>query len=158
MTGEIKKKLKYFLENGQIKEALTFIDLVEITSPARTQKQHNALFLWFSMIEKEAENQGITWNRLVSHTHQLRVTKENLHVMCKQLQKALWGTSSTKELKKIGQIDIIIDHFTDLFSKVGLELPPFPEDKDKPSMFSNIENASNINYPTEELDPKNDKF
>lgn len=158
MDGKIKKKLKLFLENGQIKEALTFIDLVETTSPTRTDSQHNALFLWFSMIEREAENQGVTWNRLVSHTHQLRVTKENLHVMCKQLQKALWGTSSTKELKKIGHIDVIIDHFTDLFSKVGLELPPFPEDKNKPSTLSNIEMASRIDYPLDDIDQKNDKF
>jgi hypothetical protein len=158
MNGEIKKKLKYFLENGQIKEALTFIDLVETTSPPRTQEQHNALFLWFSMIEREAENQGVTWDMVIKYTHQLRITKETLHGMCKSLQQALWKTTSTKELKKIGHIDIIIDHFTDLFSKVGLELPPFPEDKDKPSNFANIEMASRIDYPLDDIDPKNDKF
>lgn len=158
MEANSKKILKDFLNKGQIAEALRFIDLLETTGPTRTESQHNALFLWFSMIEKEAENQGVTWNRLVSHTHQLKVTRENLHVMCKQLQKALWGTTSTRQLKKHGQIDIIIDHFTDLFSKVGLELPPFPEDEDKPSMLSNLEMASKLDYPLEDLDPKNDKF
>lgn len=158
MTAEVKRKLKYFLERGQIQEALTFIDLIETTRPTRTESQHNALFLWFSMIEKEAENQGVTWDMVIKYTHQLRITKETLHGMCKSLQQALWKTTSTKELKKHGHIDVIIDHFTDLFSKVGLELPPFPEDKNKPSMLSNLEAASKIDYPLDDIDPKNDKF
>ena len=64
---------------------------------------------------------------VVSHTHDLKVTKEALHGMCKLLQEALWSTTSTKELGK-DQVDTIIDHFTALFAKVGLELPPFPND------------------------------
>lgn len=97
-----------------------------MNEPTRTQSQHNSLFLWFSMIEKEAENAGITWDMIIRHTHQLRITKESLHGMCKQLQKALWGTDSTKKLKRHEQIDIIQEHFVDLFAKEGLELPPFP--------------------------------
>lgn len=93
-----------------------------------TDNQRKALFLWYGMIEKEAENAGVTFDMVIKHTHQLRITKEGLHVLGKQLQKALWGTDSTKALKKQGQMDILIDHFTDLFSKVGLELPPFPSD------------------------------
>lgn len=94
----------------------------------RTDSQHKALFLWFSMIEHEAQNQGVTWNQLVGQTHQLKITKEGLHDMAKQLAKALWGVTSTKELRKTGHIDDLIDHFTDLFAKVGLELPAFPSD------------------------------
>lgn len=97
----------------------------------RTESQHNALFLWFDMIEKVAENNGITFDMIIRHTHQLKITKEGLHVLCKQLQEALWGTTSTKDLEKVGHIDEIIDHFTDLFAKEGLELPPFPHDENK---------------------------
>ncbi len=98
-------------------------------TPRRTDSQHKALFLWFSMIEHEAANAGITWNQVVGQTHQLKITKEGLHVMAKQLSEALWGIKSTKDLKKTGHIDDLIDHFTDLFSKVGLELPVFPSDE-----------------------------
>lgn len=146
MTREVKNKIKHFLLNGQVNECLQFIELVQIDEKVRTQSQHNALFLWFSMIEKEAENAGVTWNQLVGHTHQLRITTEGLHVMGKQLQKALWGTDSTKQLKKTGQIDILIDHFVDLFSKVGLTLPAFPSDKNKPTTLKNIETAKSIPY------------
>jgi len=96
-----------------------------------TTTQRKALFLWFTMIECEAENHGITWNAIIQHTHQLKITKEGLHGMCKTLQEALWGTNSTTQLKKNGNIEIIIDHFTDLFAKEGLELPTFPSEENK---------------------------
>lgn len=131
MDSKTKAKLKEFLINGEVGKALAFLEAVETTSGTRTQAQNNSLWLWFSMIEHEAENAGVTWNQIVGHTHQLRITKEGLHVMCKQLQKALWGTTSTKDLKKVGQIEIIVEHFVDLFSKVGLELPAFPSDETK---------------------------
>ena len=125
MTSQQKRRLKEHIINGDTGLALALLDSID-TSLTRRDNLLPALFLWFSMIEKEAENAGITWNELVGHTHQLRIPKENLHIMCKQLMKALWGTSSTKELKKTGQIEILEQHFVDLFSKVGLELPPFP--------------------------------
>lgn len=130
MDSKQKKQLKQYIQNGDIQRAVALLDTID-ARPTRTPSQHSALFLWYAMIEKEAENAGITWNQLVGKTHQLRITKEGLHAMGKQLQKALWGTTSTKELKKTGQIDILQEHFVDLFSKVGLELPPFPVDEDK---------------------------
>lgn len=148
MPSQVKDKLKEFLLAGDIQRALAFLDAVETTSGTRTQAQHNALWLWFSMIEREAENAGITWNQVVGHTHQLRITKEGLHVMCKQLQKALWGHTSTKDLKKVGQIEILVQHFADLFSKVGLELPPFPsEDHLSGVRLAQYNNLSESNYP-----------
>lgn len=150
MTREVKNKIKHFLLNGQVNECLQFIELVQIDEKARTENQHRALFLWFTMIEKEAENAGVTWNQLIGHTHQLRITSEGLHMMCKQLQKALWGTTSTKQIKKTGQIEILVQHFADLFSKVGLELPPFPCDENRPTTLKNIEMARSLpNYPSD---------
>jgi len=141
-----------------------FMKTAKITSgsPERTESQHNSLFLWFSLIEKEAENAGLTWDMIIRHTHQLRVTKENLHGMCKQLMEALWKTTSTKEIKKTGNIDIIIDHFTDLFSKEGLELPPFPHDKtklkEKTGGYKTDDKSSIENYPDQTEDTLADKF
>lgn len=154
MDSKVKAKIKHFLLNGQINECLQFIELVKVTKVERTQSQHNALFLWFTMIEKEAENAGITWNQLVGHTHQLRITSEGLHIMCKQLQKALWGTTSTKQIQKTGQIEILVQHFADLFSKVGLELPPFPSDKNKHNQLSKaVEMSRTMDYPKFEESP-----
>jgi len=146
MTSQQKRQLKELILSGQTEKSLAVLQSID-TTPTRTDSQHSALFLWFSMIEQEAENAGITWNQLVGHTHQLRITKEGLHVMCKQLQMALWNTTSTKELKKVGQIEILEQHFVDLFSKVGMTLPPFPSEENKPTTLANIETAKKIDYP-----------
>ena len=128
-------------------------------TPTRTQSQHNALFMWFSMIEHEAQNAGITWNQVVGKTHQLKITKEGLHVMAKQLAEALWGIKSTKELKKQGHIDDLVDHFVDLFSKVGLELPAFPNDKDRGNdLIKAMDKANAMEYPVDEYDGKAGDF
>ena len=111
----------------------------------RTGAQHRALFLWYGQIEQICANEGITWDRLVKHTHQLRVTKENLHEAGKQLQKALWGKASTKELEK-KQINTLIDHFIEWFAKEGVELPPFPHEE-KNVKLKAMDNAQREDYP-----------
>ncbi len=116
-TFAVRPKLLKYMEGVQVEEE---------KEETATDQQRKALFLWYSMIEKVAENEGITFDMVIRHTSQLRITKEGLHVLGKQLQKALWGTYSTKTLTKRQQLDILIDHFTDLFAKEGLELPPFP--------------------------------
>ena len=146
MERNAQQKLIEWLENGQTDLALNFVRNIKATGSKRTDAQHRAWFLWLGMIEKEAENAGITFDNVIQHTHQLRITRENLHEIGKQLQKALWGTTSTKDLEKIGQIEILVQHFVDLFSKVGLELPPFPE-REKESLISNIETAKAMSYP-----------
>lgn len=148
MTSQQKRQLRDYIINGQTDKAVTLLNSID-TTPTRTQSQHNSLWLWYSMIEAECENAGITWNELVGKTHQLRITKEGLHMMGKQLQKALWGTTSTKELKKVGQIEILQEHFVDLFSKVGLTLPAFPSDETKGNdMLAAHALRKKLNYPS----------
>ncbi len=130
MDSKVKSKIKQFLLNGQVAECLAFIELVETTRPTRTQNQNSAFHLWLNMIEHEAENQGVTWNMLVRHTSQLRVTSEALKSAVKQLIKVLWGYTSTTQLKKTGELDIVIDHVTDWLSK-EMEVPAFPCDEER---------------------------
>lgn len=113
----------------------------------RTNQQSKAYWLWLSMIEHEAENQGVTWNMVMEHTNQLRVTKENVHEAVKQLTKALWGITSTTQLKKTGHMDILIDHVTDLFGKVGLEVPPFPSEEKENHLLESHSLRSKLEYP-----------
>lgn len=131
MEPEVKRKLIHWLENGQHDHALAFVKLIKPTGKKRTDAQNSAYWLWLTMIEKEAENQGVTWDMVLQNVNQLRVTKENVHEAVKQLTKALWGITSTTQLEKQGHFDVIIDHVTDLFGKVGLELPPFPHEENK---------------------------
>jgi hypothetical protein len=129
MTTEQKNKLREFIRNGNKDHAVTLLNSID-TRPERTLSQNSSLHLWFNLIEREAENQGITWDKLIRHTSQLRVTSEGLKSACKQLIKALWGYTSTTQLKKTGDLDIVIDHMTDWLSK-EMEVPPFPHDDQK---------------------------
>lgn len=130
MDSKIKAKLIQFLENGQVELALSFLREIKATNSPRTPKQNAALHLWFNLIEREAENQGVTQNMLIKHTSQLRVTAEWMKSNVKQLIKALWGYESTTQIKKTGEIDIVIDHVTDWLSK-EMEVPAFPCDNQK---------------------------
>ena len=135
MTKEEKEQLVKISTEGfkcrtMLREYLSDVETAPEASfkpKKRTSAQHRALFLWYSQIEKVSEVAGVTWDRIIKHTHQIRVTQENVHEAGKQLQKALWNKSSTKDLET-HQLDILIDHFVDLFSKEGVELPPFPSE------------------------------
>lgn len=106
--------------------------------------------MWLSMIEHEAENQGVTWDKLIKHTSQLRVTSEALKGAIKQLIKALWGHTSTTQIKKTEQLNIVIDHVTDWLSK-EMEVPAFPCDEDKQKLdgqrIGAVNNLSREDYP-----------
>lgn len=117
-------------------------------APKRTLSQHSAMFLWFSQIEHICAEQGVTWNMMMKHTVDVAITKEGIHNFWKVLQKALFRTTSTKDLKKTGQINRMIDHFVLFFAKEGVELPPFPEDALKNNIRLNqVSNLDNENYP-----------
>jgi len=150
MDTKVKAKLIKFLENGQVDLALSFLKLIKADSPARTNSQNRSLHLWLSMIEHEAENQGVTWDKLIKHTSQLRVTSEALKSAIKQLIKALWGHTSTTQIKKTEQLNIVIDHVTDWLSK-EMEVPAFPCDEEKQKLdgqrIGAINNLSREDYP-----------
>lgn len=155
MQPQIKTKLIHFLENGQVDEALSFLKLIKADSPEVTKSQFDSLHLWLSMIEHEAENQGVTQDMLIRHTTQLRVTKEWLKSAIKQLINVLWGHTSTKQIKKNEQLNIVIDHVTVWLSK-EMEVPSFPIDEKKHLSgvkMAQVNNLSNDNYPKYEGKP-----
>lgn len=129
MDSKVKYRLKEYIKNGQTDLAITLLDSIN-TSPKRTATQNASFHLWLNLIEREAENQGVTWDMLIRHTTDLRVTSEGLKSACKQLIGALWGYTSTTQLKKTGDLDIVIDHMTKWLSN-EMEVPPFPCDVNK---------------------------
>ena len=144
IDSEIYNRLKTIneLKWDTVSKLKEYLDTVK-PKTLRTQTQSASLFLWFGQIEKLAENEGITWNMIIQHTHQLKITKDGLHMLCKELIEPLFGIKSTKDIEKTGHLDDIIDHFVDLFSKEGLELPPFPsEEKKEVTAIENMHKAT----------------
>lgn len=97
----------------------------------RTDNQNRAMHLWFRQIAETCQNQGVTMNLIINHTHDVSVTEYGVKALWHVLQKALYGTDSTAQIKKSGQIDKMVEHFVALFAKEEVELPPFPSNDAK---------------------------
>jgi len=135
------------------KLALGWLDKQEVTKDVgldqRTGAQNNSLHLWFQQISDTCANQGVTFNMIMKHPADIAVTPDNVKGLWKVLQKALFGTDSTTKLKKVGEIERMVDHFIVLFAKEEVELPPFPSN-------DSLENEKMVrdNYPEEYEKPK----
>lgn len=132
--------------------------------PTRTSAQNAAMHLWFTQIAEICQNQGVTMNLIIGHTHDVMVTPEAVKGLWKALMEALYGKKSTTELKKTGEIDRMIDHMVALFAKEEVELPPFPVDEKKQEQnlsgtaLSQHAAKSNPDYPEQTPDTMADKF
>ncbi len=95
----------------------------------RTSSQNNALHLLFAQISKECEEKGIDLREVVRDEVPIPCTPENIKWMWKLLQKAMFGTRSTTELRKSGDIDKVYDQFNKILierTNGEISLPPFP--------------------------------
>lgn len=152
MTQEEYKQLEAILADNpfQVRPLLQkFVAEAHITEEPKEQRtgaQSRALHLWFRQIADICQNQGVTFDLIIKHTHQVAVTEYGVKALWHVLQKALYGTESTRDLKKTGQIDRMIDHFVALFAKEEVELPLFPQDAFNVRLTA-VENAQKDNYP-----------
>ena len=148
IEGILFDKDKSFLIKSRMVEFMKTVKVVEGTKPTRTSSQNNALHLFFKQISDTCQNQGVTMNLIIKHTHDVAVTPYGVKALWHVLQKALYGTESTTELKKTGQIDTMYDHFVALFAKEEVEIPPFPSDETKTlENLAPMKNTSTQDYP-----------
>lgn len=123
-SEEAKKALVTFLKSFDVK----VLDIKNIRQ-TRTLKQNNSLHLLFEQLSKECLEKGIDMRVLVKKEFPIEATPENLKMLWKKLQYALFGTKSTTELKRDKQIEIVYDNFNKIFierTKGEICLPSFP--------------------------------
>lgn len=151
MPSEVKAKLIEFLENGQVDLALSFLKNIEVQAGTRTGSQNSAMHLWYTQVADECNKNGVDAKLVMSKVIRMDMTPEFIKAMWKTLQRALFKTESTTQLKKTGQIDRVYDHFVRFFAdEFELELPPFPHDEKKTLAGIRIEQVNNLsvtNYP-----------
>jgi len=95
----------------------------------RTLAQNRSLHKLMKELSDECLEKGITINDIVKDGYEVEATPENLKMLWKKLQTALFGTKSTTELKKTGQIDIVYRNFNQILierTKGEVSLPPWP--------------------------------
>ena len=151
MTPEVKKKLISFLEAGQTDQALSFLRSIEVQAGTRTSSQNSAMHLWYTQVADECIKNGVDAKLVMSKVIRMDMTPEFIKTMWKTLQRALFETESTTQLKKTGQIDKVYDHFVRFFAdEFQIELPPFPHDEKKTLGGIKIEQVNNLqtkDYP-----------
>ena len=98
----------------------------------RTQNQNSALWLWFEWLAKSLNESGKDMRVVLKPTYSIPWTKESIHDhIWIPIQKAMFGTASTKDLTKHEQIDKIRDVIMrELGEKHEIEEIPFPNDAD----------------------------
>jgi len=98
----------------------------------KTRSQENAYHLWFRQIAETCQENGITLPMIMKASEkgiEMEVTPEIVKEIWRFAQKKMFGKSSTTELSKQGEIDRLIDVFVLFFSKMEVELPPFPSNE-----------------------------
>lgn len=95
----------------------------------RTNPQNNALHLLFKQISDQCLEKGIEMRELVKDEFPIPATPENIKMLWKLLQNAMFGTKSTTELRRSGDIDKVYDAFNRILierTQGEISLPPWP--------------------------------
>lgn len=101
----------------------------------RTPQQNKSLWLYFSMVAKALNQAGLDMKKVLKPTVDIDWSKYTVHdYLWLPIQKALFNTSSTTELKKLEQINPIYDHIHRFLSttkegKDWIIVVPFPSDE-----------------------------
>ena len=93
----------------------------------RTGQQNKALHLWLTQKAQQCRDAGVSPKMAFERTVELEMTPEMMKEIFKTVQKAMYGTDSTKELKKQGQLVEVIEHLNRFFAReFHLEGTPLP--------------------------------
>ena len=112
----------------------------------RTSNQNNALHLWFELVADELNNDGYSVQLVLKQKRDLNWDKEKVkELLWRPAQQAILGKTSTTDLKKIGEIDLVYEHLNrHLGEKFEVHIP-FPDDPDiaplnNPQSYHNDDN------------------
>jgi len=145
---QLKKRFPDFKFQHNL-DSVIFTDAEKIDDK-RTLSQNNSLHLMFQQLSDECLEKGIEMRDIVKDELPIECTLENIKWLWKKLQKALFKTESTTQLKKNGQIKVVYENFNKiLIERTGGEicLPKWP------CIENQIKDIPKIDYPKEELTP-----
>lgn len=128
------------LKNNDIKKLIDFLLSakdqsieVKIHKNTRTNRQNRALHLYFTLVAEEANNAGYEMRDLVLDNIPIRITLESVKELWKTMQKAMYGTTSTTQLKT-NQISEIYDGMNIVISerlKLSISFPNWDYNNNK---------------------------
>lgn len=94
----------------------------------RTPQQNKALWKYLTLVAEELNASGQDLKKILKPTIDISWNKDLCHdYLWVPVQKALFKTESTADLKKTEQIDAIFDHLNRFLATKGIHIP-FPSD------------------------------
>lgn len=118
-NNDIKKLIEFLLESkNQSVE-------VKIHKNTRTSRQNRSMHLYFTLVAEEANNAGYEMRDLVLDNVPIRITLESVKELWKIMQKTMYGTTSTTQLKT-NQVSEIYDAMNVVISERLKLSIPFP--------------------------------
>ena len=105
------------------------------TKELLTRQQQKSLHKWLTMISEQLIARGHTMQQVMEQmkSYEIKPTMIALKEgVWKPVQEAMFGTTSTTELKKSEkQIDDIVDVLCKIFGEMGVVCPQFPSSDSK---------------------------
>jgi len=154
MTVEEHKVLTDIANNASwdsTKRLKEYLATVKPKGSKRTNDQNAALHLWFDWVATTLNDAGYGVQAILKETVELQWTPEQVkEILWKSVQKPLFKLESTKELSKVGQIDLVYDHLVRFLGEEPfcIEVPPFPSNPDKDKIkLQAMENLKKTDYP-----------
>lgn len=123
--------LRMFLKDIPIGDSV--VVTIRKEKRVRTFSQNSAMWLFFEWLADSLNSAGLDMRVVLKPTYSIPWTKESVHDhLWLPVQRAMYGTDSTKELQKIGQIENIHGLLMrELGEKHQIEYIPWPVDEEK---------------------------
>jgi hypothetical protein len=117
----------------------------------RTDTQNRALHKFFTMLSDTLNLMGLEMRIVLKPSYKIWWSPESVKEhLWRPLQKAKLGITSTKDLKKQGDIDLVHEELMRLLGEThNVEYIEFPHDKTKDQDYKTEARKLQINYPNE---------
>lgn len=104
----------------------------------RTDAQNKALHVWFKLIATALNDAGLTVQETLKHQMDIEWNEHRVkELIWRQAQKKILGKTSTTELEKQMDIDLVYETINRWLASMGVENVPFPHN---PSDIDNYVN------------------
>ena len=139
---------------GKTLVIMTEEEFKKATNGLRTDSQNKSLHLYLTKISEQLQNEGHTIQDVVRAIKKAEIIPTMIllkEVIWKPSQEIMFGKKSTKELRKIGQIEkvhMVVDKF---FSDNFGATYPFPSDDEKQKEKIAPREKPDIEYPENNL-------
>jgi hypothetical protein len=112
----------------------------------------NSIYLFCQQLSDTLNTLGLEMKVVLKPDYEIWWHKRSVHDhLWITVQKAIFGSDSVKDLKKLGEIDQVHERLmkmlVDRFAKKGLEWIPFPHDPEKDQDYKTEARKIKVNYP-----------